>query len=866
MTEPAPGFDPWSKTVDHGAETVRDGDLAGEPPPSDDTTIMEDPTGASSGPSAQTRVAFRSTTQAIPPAVVLEIQEASADPSRRFGRYLMLGKIGGGGMGVVHRAFDPEIRRVVALKLLLPRAGVHADDVERFQREASSAGRLGHPSVIRVFDVGRADDRPYIVMDYIDGGTLEDLIKRSDGRLRGLITLLADVASALAHAHAQGIAHRDVKPANILIASAEGHVRPVLTDFGLALDAASERLTTTGTILGSPSYMAPEQVDAQPDRIGPPVDVWALGVILHEIVAGARPFRSDELVKIFHQILEAEPADPRESRPDAPGPLAELAGRCLAKDREARPTAAEVAEALTEWLGDPSAGLAAPAPATDEDPTRRLDAAAPRAGKRRKSSRRAVRDSSPWTRAAHASRSRVAPAGLGSPFTITAGIIVGLILVGAAVAGLIDEDIGPGPTVRRDDLSTQLAEPDPGPGVEPVPASSPEPEPEPELVARPEPLPEPVKEPETKPEPALPDPGPPEPEPDATPEPPDAPEVVEPPPAEPPLAEVDTTAPELGLLAELPDFHDGSRLTIEGRLSEPGCTLEVDGKRVKVADDGAWQAKVRIDARRPTPIEIVATDAAGNETRLERTVVSSKLKARTGPGKAWWSPTRTQTDAARSKGWPLWFESPTIGMRFVLVPGPKGKPFYVGETEVSWAQYARKEPGTERRNRRQTDDHPVMYRTGEQAEAFCQWLGEQDRDEGRYRLPSAEEWGYAARAGTTTRWFWGDDPGGALGFASVLDRESPRFAGGPGDPFPIDDGEEREARVAAIEPNPWGLRHTIGNVAEICRGPEGFVAMGGSYREGMAGCLPEAITATVPARGKGKVAIGFRPIAARPPK
>ncbi|HXG61072.1 MAG TPA: bifunctional serine/threonine-protein kinase/formylglycine-generating enzyme family protein [Planctomycetota bacterium] len=251
---------------------------------------------------------------------------------REFGRYELLEEIGRGGAGAVYRALDRELGRVVALKTLRdPEPGPAAR--ERFLREARLAARLEHPHIVRIFEAGEHEGRPYYTMPLLEGAPL-----RSPLAPERAAALLAPVARAVAHAHAAGVVHRDLKPENILLCAGG----PVVTDFGTARAEDDVRLTETGELLGTPAYMAPEQIAGRAHEAGPKADVYALGAILFELVTGRLPYEAESFLELSARVLH-DPA------PEAPGldpGLGELIRRCLEKDPEARPSALEAADAL----------------------------------------------------------------------------------------------------------------------------------------------------------------------------------------------------------------------------------------------------------------------------------------------------------------------------------------------------------------------------------------------------------------------------------------------------------------------------------------------------------------------------------------
>jgi len=214
---------------------------------------------------------------------------------KSLGRYRILGELGRGAMGTVYRAVDPLIEREVAIKALradLPedvRGGVR----ERFLREAKAAGRLGHPNIVIIYDVGEQDDVAYIAMELLEGKSLQELLREGRMPIDTIVDLAAQIAEGLEHAHRAAIVHRDVKPANVMV-SPSGRAK--LTDFGVAY-VASSTMTQTGTALGSPKYMSPEQVIGQP--VDPRSDVFALGVVLYEMLVGRTPFENPADTTVF---------------------------------------------------------------------------------------------------------------------------------------------------------------------------------------------------------------------------------------------------------------------------------------------------------------------------------------------------------------------------------------------------------------------------------------------------------------------------------------------------------------------------------------------------------------------------------------
>ena len=261
------------------------------------------------------------------------------------GQFELLGELGRGGMGVVLRARERASARLVALKLVLEVGeGVRR---ERFRREGELAARLDHVGIVRVHAAGEAGGVPWLAYELVEGARPLDQVLPGLP-LRQRVALLRDVARALAHAHARGVVHRDVKPQNVLV---EPDGRPRLTDFGLAASTSQERLTRTGVLIGTPYYMAPEQIASARAAIGPHTDVWALGVMLYQALTGELPFQGDDLVGLARRICEEEPAPPRELDPGVPRSLQATCLRALAKDPARRhPDAGALAEDLERCL------------------------------------------------------------------------------------------------------------------------------------------------------------------------------------------------------------------------------------------------------------------------------------------------------------------------------------------------------------------------------------------------------------------------------------------------------------------------------------------------------------------------------------
>jgi predicted ATPase len=276
-------------------------------------------------------------------------KELAANAS--LSHYRIISKLGAGGMGEVWLAEDNRLERKVALKLLPAEFTQDADRVRRFMQEAKAASALNHPNIITVYDIGECEAGRFIVMELVAGRTLRRVIAR-DNSLETLAALGIQMARALSAAHDAGITHRDIKPDNIMVRD-DGYVK--VLDFGLARllptrsgeDAATlAQQTTPGTIMGTVAYLSPEQASGQ--NASPASDVFALGIVLYELLTGQHPFRADTLVGYLHAITLQTPRPPNQMRPGIPAELDGLILRMLHKEARQRPTAAEVAEALRQ--------------------------------------------------------------------------------------------------------------------------------------------------------------------------------------------------------------------------------------------------------------------------------------------------------------------------------------------------------------------------------------------------------------------------------------------------------------------------------------------------------------------------------------
>jgi eukaryotic-like serine/threonine-protein kinase len=244
------------------------------------------------------------------------------------GRYELQELVGTGGMSSVFRARDRMLERNVALKILHDHFADDDEYVGRFRREARAVAQLSHPNVVTVIDRGQDGGREYIVFEYVDGENLKELVRRSGPMpVRRALELAIDIAEGLAFAHAQGLVHRDVKPQNVLL-SDEGEIK--VTDFGIARTLEADGgVTLTGTVLGTSTYISPEQAGGK--NVTPATDVYSLGVVLWELLAGEVPFPGDNFVTVALRHINEPPPSLLDVRPDVPPRLAAAVDRALAK-------------------------------------------------------------------------------------------------------------------------------------------------------------------------------------------------------------------------------------------------------------------------------------------------------------------------------------------------------------------------------------------------------------------------------------------------------------------------------------------------------------------------------------------------------
>jgi serine/threonine protein kinase len=263
-------------------------------------------------------------TLASPPPVI-------SKDSLIAGKYKILDEVGAGGMGIVYKAEDLKLKRTAALKFLPQQLAEFTELRERFLIEAQTAAALSHPNICVIHEVGESEERPYIAMEYVEGETLRDRIKKGQLKPEEALDIATQIASGLGEAHRKGIIHRDIKSANIMVTD-KGQAK--VMDFGLAKFRGGSSLTKSQTTLGTIAYMSPEQ--ARGDELDQRTDIWSLGVVLYEMLTGELPFRGDRDLSVIHSIIHEEPKPLKQRKRPVPEELQQVVARALRKSRDAR--------------------------------------------------------------------------------------------------------------------------------------------------------------------------------------------------------------------------------------------------------------------------------------------------------------------------------------------------------------------------------------------------------------------------------------------------------------------------------------------------------------------------------------------------
>ncbi len=322
---------------------------------------IKEPPGRPNEPVANDRPTVRpGAAEAVPPRAVRPESGERPPPAprsvERVGDYELLERIAQGGMGVVYKARDTKLKRYVALKMIKSGERADAEDVKRFRREAKAAARLDHPNIVPVYEAGEHAGLLFFAMALVEGKSLAHRLARGPLPPREAAALVRAVAEAVAHAHARGVIHRDLKPSNILL---DPDGRPRVTDFGIARCSGVDvsLRTVTGAMLGTPGYMAPEQVAGRLNEIGPASDVFGLGAVLYAALLAQPPFAATNLAETLSHVLTDGPVPPRQLNPSVPADLEVICLKCLRKrPAERYGSAGMLAEELRRFLGGEALG------------------------------------------------------------------------------------------------------------------------------------------------------------------------------------------------------------------------------------------------------------------------------------------------------------------------------------------------------------------------------------------------------------------------------------------------------------------------------------------------------------------------------
>ena len=248
------------------------------------------------------------------------------------GKYQIISELGRGGMAIVYEAFDIALDRKVAVKVLPKQFAFDEEFVKRFLKAAKIAAKLEHPNIVKIFDIGQQGEIHYFIMNFLSGDTLKDRIRQASYLSMEEITIIAkQICDALSYAHNKGIIHRDLKPSNIMF---DSHGNVVLMDFGIAYAAFGTKITSTGTQMGTPHYMSPEQ--ASGEKVDHRADIYSLGIILYEMATGEVPFQADSSLAVLHKQIYEKPVNPKDKVPEIPNWFVDVVMTCLEKDKEAR--------------------------------------------------------------------------------------------------------------------------------------------------------------------------------------------------------------------------------------------------------------------------------------------------------------------------------------------------------------------------------------------------------------------------------------------------------------------------------------------------------------------------------------------------
>ena len=350
-TASAPGDEGFSLSQSIGKTFSLDGEAGQadtERPASGNATIDSPPSGGRPGTLEFSLDSIEDSDRTLPPGA-----EAPLSKLPMVAGYEIVGVLGQGGMGIVFKARQVRLDRFVALKMIRAGAGARPQELARFEAEAQAVAAIEHPNIVRIFEIGEYADMPFCSLEYLSGGSLAKLIGGKPQPVAEAARILTTLASAMEVAHKRGIVHRDLKPANVLIA-ADGTLK--VTDFGLVkrLEDDSSQ-TRSGSILGTPNYMSPEQAKGETHIVGPAADQYALGAILYELLTGRPPFQGASVLDTLDQVRQKEPVPPSQLQTKVPRDLETICLKCLEKDPSRRyPDVTALAEDLRRYqAGEP---------------------------------------------------------------------------------------------------------------------------------------------------------------------------------------------------------------------------------------------------------------------------------------------------------------------------------------------------------------------------------------------------------------------------------------------------------------------------------------------------------------------------------
>jgi formylglycine-generating enzyme required for sulfatase activity len=630
-----------------------------------------------------------------------------SDRLGKLGTYEVIGAIGRGGMGVVLRAFDPKLNRIVAIKVLAPEFAANPTARRRFLREARAAAAVSHPHVVTIHAVDEAKNTPFLVMECIDGQSLQEKIQREGAlQLREILRIGSQIAAGLAAAHGHGLVHRDIKPGNILLEN--GVERVKITDFGLARAVDDIGVTRTGDVTGTPEFMSPEQAEGR--AVEHRSDLFSLGSVLYAMCAGRSPFRADTTVAVLRRVCEDVPRPVREINPEIPQGLVAIIDRLLAKDPDDRfQTAEEVADLLAQHLACLQHPTGTP-PLGPKVVKADLSLKARRSQPRHALLRRRI-----WLVIG------LVLLAVFAGLAITEG--TGATRIAATVIGIVT---GEGtPAVAVDDPSVGATGEDQKVAAWKVllPAGAPAPAVAPFYAATAK-------------------------------------------------RHQQTWADFLGV-----DVESENSIGMKLVLIPPG---EFD--MGSTDDEIARLVAEAIPENGSRYIERVPTEAPRHRVRITKPFWLSRHELTRGQFRQFVEDSGYQTETERdgTGGWGYVDDQWVQDSRFVwnadVIP-----------------VVSRMGPDVE-----QTDEHPVVNVSWNDAAAFCKWLSQKEGV--KCHLPSEAQWEYACRAGTTTSWYCGESE-------TELEEHAWFSANARGSTHP----------AGQLLPNPWGLHDMHGNVWEWCQ-------------------------------------------------